>query len=376
MKILFVSNLFPDTTEPVRGLFNARIVKHLQARAEVRVVAPRGTWKWGVAPRRSRPDDEPARPIFPRVWYMPKIGSRVNHLLMAEGLKSTLEEVRREFRYDVILASWIYPDACGVARIAKQMGVPFVAVAQGSDVHQYLSIPARRRIIVDALQNAGGVVTRSEELRRLLVEAGVDGKKIVVIYNGVDCDVFHPGDRGDARQTLGWPTNDEVVLYVGNLVPVKNPRLLVEAFAGVDRPNARLVIAGDGELRDSLRAIAGPRISFVGRKPEREIATMMRAANLLCVPSDNEGVPNVILEALASGLRVVATRVGGIPEIVDRELLGTLVERGDGKRLSVAISSSLAAPDRAGEIAAHATKYSWAATTDAYAEVLRNVQGA
>jgi glycosyltransferase involved in cell wall biosynthesis len=375
LKLLFVSNLFPDTTEPVRGLFNARIVKHLGARAEVRVVSPRPSWRWSVVDRRARPDDETARPAFPRVWYVPKIGSRVNHLLMAEGLQRPLERVRREFRYDVILASWIYPDACGVARVAKRLGVPFVAVAQGSDVHQYLSVPARRRVIVEAMREAGAIVTRSEELRRLLIDAGVDGEKIRVIYNGVDGEIFHPGDRGEARQALGWSADEDVVLYVGNLVPVKNPRLLIEAFAEVERvrPTARLVIAGDGELRGALGVMVGPRVTFVGRKPEREIATMMRAANVLCVPSDNEGVPNVILESLASGLPVVATRVGGIPEIIDRDVLGTLVPRGDRPALRAAIVAALTAPARSAEVAAHAKKYSWSATIDAYLEVLARV---
>jgi glycosyltransferase involved in cell wall biosynthesis len=370
MKLLFVSNLFPDRTEPGRGLYNARIVQRLAERAEVRVVAPRPSWRWHFPPRAARPEDESAQPIFPRAWYVPRVGSHLNHLLMTEALRGPLASLRSTFAYDAILASWIYPDACAVARIAPSLGVPFVAVAQGSDAHQYLQVPARRRIIVEHLRGARAVVTRSAELSRLLAGAGVSRDKLRVIYNGVDRQVFHPGDRLAARAQLGWDADGEVVLFVGNLVPVKNPRLLVEAFGQLSRPRARLVIAGEGPLLEELRAAAGARVTFVGRKREPEVALLMRAANVLAVPSDNEGVPNVILEAQASGLPVVATRVGGIPEVVDRALLGVLVARDDATAMAAALRAVLSAPQPTGEIAAHAARYDWDRAIDAYFEAL------
>jgi glycosyltransferase involved in cell wall biosynthesis len=380
-KLVFVSNLFPDSTEPGLGLYNARIVRQLAARGEVRVIAPRPSWRMQPPARTARTEDAAVQPSFPRAWYVPRVGSHVNHLLMAEALRTPLGALRRSFPYQAILASWIYPDACAVARIAPELGVPFVAVAQGSDVHQYLEVPARRRIILDHMARAAAIVTRSEELRRLLVGAGLDGRRIQVIYNGVDHDVFHPArgaaDRAAARAALGWDAAAEVVLYVGNLVPVKNPRLCLDAFARVasERGRARMVMVGDGPLEAELRGAAHARVSLVGRKGEREVAALMRAADVLCVPSDNEGVPNVILEGLASGLPVVATRVGGIPEIVTSPLLGTLVPRGDVGALAAALTAALATPARSAEIAAHGARYAWPATVDAYLTVLTRAIG-
>ncbi len=372
MKLVFVSNLFPDATEPGRGLYNARIVQHLAERVDVRVIAPRPSWRPGFEARHARPEDAAVFPIFPRAWYVPRVGSRLNHVLMGEALRGPLRELQRSFGCDAILASWVYPDACGVARVAGELGVPFVAVAQGSDVHQYLEIPARRAIILDGLAKARAVVTRSEELKRLLADAGVDRHKIHVIYNGVDDRVFHDEGRAEARAALGWAPQDEVVLYVGNLVRVKNPRLLLDAFARVasERPHAKLVMAGAGDLEEELRNAAHARVSLIGRKPERQVAELMRAADVLCVPSDNEGVPNVLLESLASGTRAVATRVGGIPEIITDEIAGTLVGRGDVRGMAAALQASLASrPDRSA-VAQRGARYRWPTAIDAYLKLL------
>ena len=340
------------------------------------MIAPRPSYSLRAEERSARVEDAAAAPIFPRAWYVPRVGSRVNHLLMAASLRGPIARVKRDFPFDAVLASWAYPDGCGVAELARLSGFPFIVVAQGSDIHQYLGNPTRRRIILASLARAGAVVTRSEELARLLREAGLPKEKVHVIYNGVDGEVFHARDRADARTALGYAATERVILYVGNLVPVKNPTLLVDAFSQLGDPNARLVIAGDGELKDALKARANERVSFVGRKPEREIAQLMRAADTLCVPSDNEGVPNVILEAFACGLRVTATRVGGIPEIVTEPQLGELVPKGDAMALSTALARSLAAPDRSSEIAAHASRYTWQRTAAAYVALFEKLLAA
>jgi len=351
-------------------------VRHLGALADVRVIAPRPSYSLRAELRSARAEDVAAAPTFPRAWYVPRVGSRVNHLLMAASLRGPIARMQRVFSFDAVLASWAYPDGCGVAELARFDGFPFIVVAQGSDIHHYLGNPTRRRIILTSLARAGAVVTRSEELARLLREAGVAADKLHVIYNGVDGEIFHARGRAEARAALGYAATDRVILYVGNLVPVKNPTLLVDAFSALKDPNARLIIAGDGAQLEALKARANARVSFVGRKPEREVAQLMRAADTLCVPSDNEGVPNVILEAFACGLRVTATRVGGIPEIMTEAHLGELVPRGDASALSAALATALTAPDRSSDIAAHASRYTWQRTAAAYIALFETLLGA
>ena len=387
MKVLFLSNLFPDAAHPHRGIYNARLVHHLARHCEVRVVSPRPTRGfppfWRPEKFVCRAEDEVFTPIFPPVKYIPKIGNRWNHRLMASSLRDTLQELSAEFPFDVVLVSWVYPDGCAVARLAKELHFPFVVIGQGSDVHQYLQITVRRRIIVASLRHAAAVITRSAELGRLLRAAGISETNLRTIYNGVQSDIFYTGDRTAARERLGVDKTDKILLYVGNLLPIKNPLLLVDAFAELNRRSPqqfRLVMLGDGLLREEIlkRAAANglsDRILLAGRKSPTEVARFMQAADVLCVPSDNEGVPNVIYEAFSCGLRVAATRVGGIPEILTEDFLGRMVERRDAKALAEAISEICEYPAETEKILRHARQFDWEHAAAGHAYVLTLAAG-
>jgi glycosyltransferase involved in cell wall biosynthesis len=296
---------------------------------------------------------------------------------MANSLRNTLRELRAEFPFDVALTSWVYPDGCAVARLAKELSFPFVVIGQGSDVHQYLQIRVRRRIIVASLRCASAVITRSAELGRLLCAAGVAETSLHTIYNGVEADTFHPGDRATARQQLGLNKAETILLYVGNLLPIKNPLLAVDTFAELNRrqPNrCRLVMLGEGVLREQILERADAlglreRILLAGRKPPTEVARFMQAADVLCVTSDNEGVPNVICEAFSCGLRVAATRVGGIPEVLTADFLGRMVARRDPQALAAAILEICAQPASPDRILQHARRFNWEATAAQYANL-------
>jgi teichuronic acid biosynthesis glycosyltransferase TuaC len=369
MKILFVSNLFPDTREPGRGLFNARLVKYLGRLHEVRVLAPRPVpvprWLRPASGRAGRPEDALYCPVFPPTGYLPKIGDRWNHRLMARDLRGPLAAVQQEFPFQAILAAWAYPDGCAVARLAAEIRRPFVALALGSDVHQYLEMPVRRRIIVESLHTAAAVVGTSLDLQRRLRDAGLPAEKLHTIYNGVEQEVFRPGDRAAARAELQLPPAGPLLLYVGNLLPVKNPLLLVEAHAQLCRQTPfPLVMVGAGPLEMEIRrrcqlwGTAGL-VRLVGQQPPARVAQYLQAADLLCIPSDNEGLPNVLNEAFSCGRRVVATRVGGIPEVLTAPWLGRMVERRDPAALAAAIAQTLAEPESPEAIARHAAQFSW-----------------
>ncbi len=380
MRVLFVSNLFPDATEPDRGIYNARLIHHLGKLCDIRVAAPRPALPFlGGARRSARPEDAKFIPEFPPTRYIPKIGSPFNHRLMAASLRPELRRIHEEFPFDVALASWLYPDACAISILAREMRFPLVAVCQGSDAHQYLKNPTRRQIIVESLASASAIVTRSGELARLLAATGLPEERLKPIHNGVDLEQFHPIDQAAARESLNLPTHDKIILFVGNFYPVKNPGLLADAYADLakEKPGKRLrlVMIGDGpERKGVIRRLSGSGLEsttrFPGRLPPETVARYMQAADLLCVPSDNEGVPNVILEAFASGLKVVATDVGGIPEILDQDFLGRLTPRGKGADLVSTLSEELARPADRTRIRDHATRFSWGRTTDAYLEIL------
>ncbi len=380
MKIAFVSNLFPDTSEPYRGLDNAVLLKELSRKCEVRVISPRPVLPWKTFTKKEpRPVDERFQPVYPRTFYVPKIGSRFNHLLFANAIREPLQSLKAKFPFDTILCSWAYPDGCAVARVAGEMKTPFTLIAQGSDVHAYLQNPVRRRLIVEAANQSGGMITRSGKLAELLGDAGVAKEKLHPIYNGVDLETFCPGNREEARRQLGLPLDAKIVLFVGNFYEVKNPLLLVRAHAALcqlepDR-KIQLVMIGAGHLSREARREAdagsfGNAVSLAGRRQPEEIARFMQAADLLCVPSDNEGVPNVILEAFACGLPVVSTRVGGIHEVLTENFLGRLVEKQNLPGLVSALQLALSNPAESSLIRNHALQFSWERTAAAYLKVL------
>jgi glycosyltransferase involved in cell wall biosynthesis len=294
---------------------------------------------------------------------------------MSASLRHSFEQTLREFRPDILLSSWIYPDSCAVLHLAHGR-VPLVAIAQGSDVHQYLGMPARRRAILRYLPHAAAVITRSRELSRLLEDAGFPSGKLHTIYNGVALDTFQPRDQAQARREAALPVNARIILFVGNLYPVKNPLLLIAALAQLEMDNPPLlVMAGGGPLESPSRDLAtrlglASRVIFAGRKTPPEIARLMNAADLLALPSENEGVPNVLLEAFASGLPVVASGVGGIPEVLDQPFLGRTSPPGDLPALVAALRQQLATPRDPAAIRRHGERFSWDAAANAYRNIL------
>lgn len=379
-RLLFVSNLFPDTAAPYFGLDNATVLHHLRSLHgwDVRVVCPRPTLSLGRLSRADggwvcREQDALMRPRFLPVPYVPRIGSRVNHLLMAARLRPIIRSMSGEL--DVVLASWLYPDGCAVARLAQEVERPCLLITQGSDTHQYLRQPVRRRLILNAIAQSRGVIARSRDLARLLTEAGAEPGKMHAIYNGVDATVFRPRARSDARAQLGLAPDALVALFVGNLLDVKNPLMLVSAFAEFAKSNperdARLVMAGRGPLREDVEQLAASlgladRITLAGPLASDQIALHMAAADFLCLSSRNEGLPNVILEAFACGLPVLSTKVGGIAEVANDPALGHLVEPGSATAFAAGLRHMAMRAWQRDAIAAVGARFGWENAAAAY----------
>ena len=366
-RLLFISNLFPDASEPYRGLDNVTILHLLRDHFDIHVIALRPNLKaWiGKAPTlKPREQDTPLNPLFLPVRYVPKLGSVFNHKLVLAALRKVLPVLKKEKPWDLVLASWLFPDGWATIHAVTE---PCVLIAQGSDVHRYLNSAPRKQAILEAVKRSAGVITRSRSLSTLLAKAGAEPRQLHPIHNGTDVSLFHPGEPSvDSTKT---------VLFVGNLLPVKNPDLLLRAFAKLSAP-ARLVIAGKGPLRPQLEAQVATlgianRVEFLGPQLAPQIAEQMRRADVLCMSSLNEGLPNVVIEAMASGLPVVATDVGGIHEVIDAPWKGTLVPSGDEAALTRALNVALAQPLDRQRIASYGQTLSWQSTAEAYRAILQ-----
>lgn len=363
MKILALTNLFPTPWAPRRGEFNRQQFERLGERHEVHVVT---AVDFRERMRRPPAEVEVAhvrRSYFTYV-YPPRIGRALHAACWAACLQAQCGRALRAERFDCVLASWGYPDAVASGWFARRLGIPYVVKLHGSDLNVQASFAARRWQIRHALRHAAGVVAVSRALAQKAVAIGADAARTRVIYNGVDTALFARGSRVDARKRLGLG-GSPLVLYVGNLKASKGCLDLVAAFPAVLAacPDARLVFVGEGPdhgevLARSRAAACRGRVQLVGARAHARLGDWFRAADVLCLPSFNEGVPNVVLEAMACGTPVVATDVGGIPEVVP-PYAGKLVPAHDRAALEQALIAAAAHAWDGARIAGHAAEFRW-----------------
>jgi glycosyltransferase involved in cell wall biosynthesis len=330
VRILVMTNLFPNPYQPNRAAFNRQRIAALAARHEIRVIAPilwtdelRERWRQGRRLARDRRSQQAGLTSdHPRYVYSPKIGRRWYGHFFRRSVKDAFSRAVDEFRPQIVLALWAYPDGWAAVDLGHRAGLPVVIKTLGSDILGLEREPARGSGTVDALRRADGVLTVSRDLADRVAKIGVDSNRVRVVYTGVDPIRFSPGSRIEAREKLGLPADERIVLYIGNLEWVKGPDLLMSACAQWQRSGERLRchVVGDGPLRKTLqrmrRRLSIPDACVLhGSRPHDEMPHWYRAADVLVLPSRWEGVPNVLLEAVACGTPYVATNVGGVPEI-------------------------------------------------------------
>jgi len=195
------------------------------------------------------------------------------------------------------------------------------------------------------------IVTTGEKLRQQVIdETGVAPDRVVSIPTGIDLDRFRTGDVRSAKVAAGLPPEAFVIGIVATLRSWKGHRYLFEAFAKREDRESRLVVVGDGPQREALGALArelgiAERVTFAGNR--EDVAPWLRAFDLFCLPSyANEGVPQALMQAMATGLAVVTTPVGSIAEIVEDGVSGLLVKPGSADALRDAIDALAANPAR------------------------------
>ena len=322
-------------------------------------------------PARERIDGLSVR--HPRTLFVPRLGHGTWGPLYVASIAPYLAAYRGAV--DVVLASWAYPDGFAGVIAARLLGVPAVVKVHGSDINVNARLPGPRRQLGWALPRAARVVAVSNALADEVAALGVDRARIALVRNGVDAALFAPRDRGEARRALGLPAAAPIALYVGNLKAAKGVLDLIAAFRTVvgARPDARLVIVGGGDEQAAVAAAAAsdPRVIAAGPRPLAEVPTYLAACDVLTLASWAEGTPNVVLEALASGRRVVATAVGGVPDLIDDPRLGELVPAKDPPALAAALIRALTTPYDPDAVAARGARGGWDASARALADVLR-----
>ena len=381
VRTLLFSTLYPSSARPLHGIFVETRLRELlrHGAVQTRVVAP-VPWYWNprsanrkyaavaATPRREQLNGIDVR--HPRYLTIPKVGMTLAPFLLALGARQALRDVQREgFDFDVIDAHYYYPDGVAAALLARWFGKPLVVTARGTDVNLIPDHRLPRLLIQWAARQAQASVGVSAALVARMRELAIDPARLHLMRNGVDAQRFQPRPAAQVRSELGL-TGSPVLLTVGNLHEHKGQRLVLEAFAQLlgSHPQARLVLVGDGPDAPLLRAraaalqVAG-QVHFAGQVPQEELARWYSAADVLVLASSREGWPNVLLEAMACGTPVVATAVGGIPEVVQGNQVGRLVAVRDAGALVAAVRDLLAAPPERHQVRAYAERFSWDRTS-------------
>jgi teichuronic acid biosynthesis glycosyltransferase TuaC len=361
LRIAVATHSFPSSSQPHRGRPIYEITKALSKMAEVqvfcvdlayprdRILRPRSFLSRDAEPSHSVPG---VRVEYLRYSALPVVTRLVNGFNCGRVLIPRL----RKFRPDLVIGYNVYPEGFGVVSAARQLGIPVLIGAIGSDVLR-ISGYFVGRLTAQTLRKASFVLTVSDDLRKRVMQWGIPSEKCQTILNGCDSDIFRPACRETARAELNIDPGAELVVFIGRFVPLKGLREFFEAAATLSksRPYLQIVCIGEGPMDQELRSRAAQadlngRVRFVAGASPHEIARWLAASNVFCLPSDSEGCPNVVIEALSCGRPVVASNVGGIPELLNSRC-GVLVPPRDAQRLSQGLAQALVHPWDQEEIA-------------------------
>jgi glycosyltransferase involved in cell wall biosynthesis len=345
----------------------------------VTVVAPVPWFPLQRLLTRWRPGFRPGAPRFERqdghdVWYprflsFPGVMKRLDGVLMALGALPTLRRLKRELRLDIIDAHFAYPDGYAATLLGRWLDVPVTITLRGTET-RHARVPSLRPRLVRALSGARRIFSVSESLRQIALSMGVTPERVRVVGNGVDLVRFTAIDAADARTRLGIALDARVLVSVGGLVERKGFHRVLDCLPELRTSYPKLVylIVGgpspEGDWTDRLKAQTrrlglDECVRFLGALPSAQLRVPLSAADVFVLATANEGWANVFLEAMACGLPVITTDVGGNSEVVSSSDLGAIVPADDLAALTAKIREALDRNWDRAAIRRHAEQHSW-----------------
>ena len=376
MQILTFSSLYPNNVDASHGIFVERRLKELTSRTAIQstVIAPVPWFPFrsgvfgayaesaAVAQRDRRFGIDIIHNRYP---VIPKLGMNLAPGLMARGSRRAVRECITTKSVVLIDAHYFYPDGVAASLLANQFKVPYCITARGSDINLIADYASPRNQMLQAARGASALIAVSEALADAMRNLGMPPEKIHVLRNGVDLDFFCPSVETFSSDVR--PSDELAFLSVGALKKAKGHDLAIQFIHRT--PKARLVVVGKGEEKQALRELAiqlgvDDRVTFTGTLEPETLRAQYRSADALILMSAREGMPNVVLESLACGTPVLATTVGGIPELITDPCCGELVSVRSAEGLADAwqrLSSRGFDHDR---IRQFATRFSWQGTID------------
>ncbi|MGB9927169.1 MAG: glycosyltransferase [Methanosarcina sp.] len=322
---------------------------------------------------------------IPKKYFYPFTGISYSQFISRYAVKNINPKP------DLIHAHFSYPDGYGMMKLSKKWKIPLVISALGT-IERKVAYEGSytSKQIIQTMNFADRILSVSEDLKLHIINLGIKPEKVIVVPNGVDIEKFKPVKKEKARNFLNLPQDKKIVLFVGALRKIKGVDYLIEAAkAFVDRDTELFMVGRDDGLKKSLDKRAEELkisnfIKFTGPVNHEDIPLWISASDILVLPSLSEGRPNVILEALACEIPVVATDVGGIPELLIQGETGYLVPAKNPVELSKRIGKLLEDEDLREKMGKLGRKsiikrgLTWEAhgkkTADIYSELLLNTK--
>lgn len=378
--LMVFSSLFPHSGAPGAGLFIRERMFRVGKELPLVVISPKPWFPGQGLLRRFRPHFRPPAPRFeiqdgvevhfPRFLSLPGLLRRLDGLSMALASYRLMKRLQREGGYNLIDAHFAYPDGYAATRLGRWLNLPVTVTLRGTEV-PHARRPAIRRRLVQGLLDASWIFSVSQALKDHVVSLGVPADKVQVVGNGVDVEKFHPLPREECRRALRLEGDaGPVLVTVGALVERKGFHRVIELLPRLLEKYPRLVylaVGGAGPEGDWSEHLHGlvrelgleDHVRFLGPVAPDELKQPLSAADLFVLATSNEGWANVFLEALACGLPVVTTDVGGNREVICRDDLGTVVPFGDAQALARALQAALERSWDRERIIAYARENAW-----------------
>ncbi|MDZ7596217.1 MAG: glycosyltransferase [Thiobacillus sp.] len=358
--LVVFSALFPSVARPGAGLFIRERMFRVAQHRPLAVVSPQPWFPGQSLIRLLRPGYRPQAPALeiqqgirvyhPRYLSVPGLLRQFDGWSMALASVGLMRKLKRQGAR-LIDAHFTYPDGEAATRLGSWLGLPATITLRGTEV-PHSKNPVLRPRLSRTLKSAARVFAVSDSLRRLAIELGAAVDKTEVVGNGIDTERFQPVARAAARARFGLPDSAKVLISVGALVERKGMHRVIEVLPALlkHHPDLHYLIVGgaspEGDNRTELTAQVArlglaSRVHFLGALPPDELKWPLSAADVFVLATRNEGWANVFLEAMACGLPVISTDVGGNAEVVCRDELGSIVPFGDSAALQQALDASL-----------------------------------
>jgi len=289
------------------------------------------------------------------------------------------EIVRRDIQFDLIHSHFIWPYGYAGMKLSARHSVPHIITAHGNDIYglPYINNIWKQRII-NILNSANYITTVSNSNFRIMKELGII-KQCAVIPNGFNDDLFSPRDATECRKLLGLDSNKSIIMSIGNLEPIKGHSDLILAIKKLISSTKGILclIIGTGTLEKRLKHLVRINnledyIRFVGWIPHNQIPLWLNSCDIFVLPSLAEGCPTVLLEAMGCGKPIVATAVGGIPDIIN-PTVGYLCKPSSPDNLANALQKCLESSWNPNRIRQESMNFTWRNIAKKYLEIYSRI---